>query len=255
VRHPCNAYSNVLYVTCGLVALSLAKKEKDKAKENGASYIWIPDTMFGVGLFLLAFVSFMWHASNVAWIHYVDLATMETVIVYLQLRWGAIVAVKCTGITKNSAALGVTALFVALAAFQISLNHTRYVNKAFDGGFPTGRGRMATTSGVHFSEAILLWLLPIVFDIFPMLAMVVVGSVGEVRYATMGRLLLAVGWALHNFERYCYDTFCIPVGGPLAFVTSPTGVFHMLTAGTIMTSLMHISTVEAYLDGGKSNKD
>lgn len=49
---------------------------------------------------------------------------------------------------------------------------------------------MATTSGVHFSEAILLWLLPIVFDIFPMLAMVVVGSVGEVRYATMGRLLL-----------------------------------------------------------------
>lgn len=84
VRHPCNAYSNVLYVTCGLVALSLAKKEKDKDKENGASYIWIPDTMFGVGLFLLAFVSFMWHASNVAWIHYVDLATMETVIVYVQ---------------------------------------------------------------------------------------------------------------------------------------------------------------------------
>ena len=74
VRHPCNAYSNIVYVGAGLLALALASKEQ--------SWMRVPDALFGIGLLQLSFVSFVWHASNVAWIHYVDLATMEAVIGY-----------------------------------------------------------------------------------------------------------------------------------------------------------------------------
>ena len=107
---------------------------------------------------------------------------------------------------------------------------------------------MAHSTGVKFAEALFLWFLPILFDIFPLLSLFCVGTAGEVNYAVLGRGCLVAGWMLHDFERYCYDSFCIPVGGPLAFVTSPTGVFHMLTGVTIVTAILHISTVEAHLE-------
>lgn len=107
-----------------LVALALALRERER------SYMWFPDALFGLGLLLLSVVSFMWHASNVAWVHYVDLGTMETVIFYLQIRSASIVVRSCTGVSKNVAAVGVTALFVGLAAFQADMNYARYRNEA-----------------------------------------------------------------------------------------------------------------------------
>ena len=121
----CTRYGHCHCHCCNrLIAVALALREREW------SYMWFPDALFGLGLLLLSVVSFMWHASNVAWVHYVDLGTMETVIFYLQIRSASIVVRSCTGISKNVAAVGVTALFVALAAFQADMNYARYRNEA-----------------------------------------------------------------------------------------------------------------------------
>lgn len=73
-----NTYSNFLYLWISLVILL--------CKENASKY-YSSDLLFGVMLFILAISSTMWHATHIRMVQYIDIWSMDAVILYLLIRF------------------------------------------------------------------------------------------------------------------------------------------------------------------------
>ena len=268
VRRPSNAYSNVVYLWVGLfiVAAQLATSRGVRS-----SVYRVCDALFGCAIVALAAVSFLWHARNVNNpIHYIDLGTMESVIVYLQFRCAGLVLQAWTtrpgrgpgrgcfaAMPQRAARLArncVAAAFVAFGAFQLELNNHRARVGAFDWFFPTGRARAGAPDEPSIGEVAALWALPAIFSAVLPPAVLAVGSLGSLPLMTLALGALAAGWSLHILERFALDMFCLPIGGVLGFVTSPTGVFHALTGLAILAFYLYVNSLEEALVASVANE-
>ena len=254
VRRPSNAYSNAGYLFVGMFILAA-----QPTLNAGCSWYYrVCDTLFALAIIALAIVSFLWHARNVNDpIHYLDLGTMESVIVYPQIR-AAGLALQALLVRKFHAephrtakrcAVLVVLLFAAFIFFQLDLNAARARDGAFEFFFPGGRARAGAVDQPSVAEVAALWAMPLGFAIPLIPVVAAVGSLGSIALVTVGLACLAVGWALHLLERFALDLFCLPVGGVLGFVTSPTGVFHALTGVTILTLYLYLLSLQATLEG------
>ena len=75
-RHPANSWSNLPYAVVGLFMLFHAPYTQ-----------WqLCNTLFGAMVFSLSVVSFVWHSTNCPNSQYVDLAVMDSVILYFPVR-------------------------------------------------------------------------------------------------------------------------------------------------------------------------
>lgn len=144
VRHPGNAFSNVSFLFAGLVVL--------QAQFCHGSPLWVPDTAFGVALVALASASFLWHASSSPVAHYPDLAVMETVISYLEVRSFCAIFRHRRWLGELSESLACSLLFTGIAAYQIQVNVSRWLSHSFHQAFPTGRSRLAGKGGLPIEE-------------------------------------------------------------------------------------------------------
>uniref|UniRef100_A0A7S0FCB9 Uncharacterized protein n=1 Tax=Pyrodinium bahamense TaxID=73915 RepID=A0A7S0FCB9_9DINO len=236
VRHVGNAYSNVAYLFAGLTVLG--------SQRTHHSPLYIPDVCFGLALLALAVASFLWHASNAPKVHYVDLAVMETVISYLQLRYACLAIHRSFRLSVSTEAWLCTALFTAIVAYQTELSAHRWQAGSMENGFPTGRSRLAGEGGLPLFEVCLFIATPILYYLVPCMAMLASGSVGSLRLATVSIASLITGWEVHLLERWALDGLCIPDAGVLGAVSSPTAIFHALTGVTLLTAYFHVRSLE-----------
>jgi hypothetical protein len=260
VRRPSNAYSNVVYLWVGLFII-----DGQPALSRGASGAYRAcDALFGCAIVALAGVSFLWHARNLNNpVHYFDLGTMESVIVYLQFRCAGLVLQAWTARSGRGPGRGcyaatpqraatlarnlVATAFVAFAAFQLELNMHRARAGAFDWFFPSGRARAGAPDEPSVGEVAALWGLPAVFACVLPPAALAVGSLGSLPLLALALASLSLGWSLHILERFALDMFCLPLGGIVGFVTSPTGVFHALTGVAILAFYLYVNSLERAL--------
>eukprot|EP00415_Alexandrium_ostenfeldii_P003314 UN3314 len=176
--------------------------------------------------------------------HYLDLAAMDSVIIYLQIRWACRVARQWCRLQPLVEALLCLALFVAVLAYQVELNVRRWRVGSMDHGFPTGRSRLLTEGGLPLHEVCLFIAMPLLYYVLPCVGMVACRSVGSLPMAIATVVSLVIGWEVHLLERWALDGLCIPSPGLLGAITSPTAIFHVMTGFTLMAAYLHLRTVE-----------
>jgi len=236
VRHPGNAYSNIVYAFNGFLVLLL--------QQTHTSPLRIPDACFASALIAHAVASFLWHASNAPKVHYVDLAAMDSVIIYLQIRCACVVMRRWCRLTASVEALLCAAMFVLAIAYQVELNMHRWQVGAMDSGFPTGRSRLAAEGGLPLVEVCLFILMPLLYYAVPCVAMMACQSVGSLPLAIVSLVSLFIGWEVHLLERWALDGLCVPSPGLLGAATSPTAIFHASTGVTLLAGYLHVRSLE-----------
>jgi len=236
VRHPGNAYSNAVYCFNAFVVLALQRGHDSPLR--------VPDLCFAQALLLHAAASFLWHASNAPKTHYVDLAAMDSVIIYLQIRFVCLLLRRRCRLAKSAEAALCTALFVAFIAYQVEMNMHRWQVGSMDHGFPTGRSRLAGEGGLPLSEVCVFIAMPLLYYINPCIVMAACSSVGSMPLAIVSLVSLVIGWEVHLLERWALDGFCLPFAGLLGAATSPTAIFHAMTAVTLLTGYLGVRLLD-----------
>jgi len=236
VRHPGNAYSNVVYLFNALMVLALQKEHRSPLR--------MPDACFGQALLLHAVASFLWHASNAPKVHYLDLAAMDSVIIYLQIRWACLIVKKWCKLSEFVEAMLCLALFVAVLAYQVELNLHRWQVGSMDRGFPTGRSCLLAEGGLPLYEVCLFIATPLLYYSIPCLGIIATRSVGSLPLAIASLVSLVIGWEVHLLERWALDGLCVPTAGVLGAIVSPTAIFHCMTGLTLMVAYLHVRSLE-----------
>lgn len=93
VRHPANYYSNLPSLWLSLFLLVEAAHSVVGHNGGAPRAFVLMDAIFGLVLFSMTIASLIWHASNCAWIHFIDLGLMYSVIAWFPIRCAVSIAV------------------------------------------------------------------------------------------------------------------------------------------------------------------
>ncbi|VEU33827.1 unnamed protein product [Pseudo-nitzschia multistriata] len=89
IQRPGNTISNVTYFVASVLIFSSLCLEGQHGNElsiSSSTTLWYSDALFGCMMFALSVSSTLWHSWNISIVHYVDLWSMDSTIIYLILR-------------------------------------------------------------------------------------------------------------------------------------------------------------------------
>jgi len=240
IRRPGNALSNLSYFTASLCILSVSPKP-------------ICDVLFGSILMMLFISSFLWHATNAPWVHYLDLWSMDLSIAYLILR--SICQFLCSSSYFD---LVCTLLY---GGFSAHLGRFYYLyatrDEGLHGASPISvRARLAGTSNVlgkgHIDilvrDACLFIGLPVLYCAIPYFILFPYYDFSLTAAKWACRTLI-IGWSYRCFERWTLDG-CLVMNWAkdrsvlASAILSPTSVLHFLTGVTILFGYMALYSLE-----------
>ena len=115
VRCVGNTYSNFMYLWMSFVILL--------SHENSAKF-YNSDFLFGVMLFILGISSTMWHATHIRFVQYIDIWSMDAVILYFFLRFPCMLLLPSE--RKDSVCTTIYSLLILSNAKRVV---TQYQNK------------------------------------------------------------------------------------------------------------------------------
>mmetsp|Transcript_26591 Transcript_26591/g.39167 ORF Transcript_26591/g.39167 Transcript_26591/m.39167 type:complete len:459 (+) Transcript_26591:540-1916(+) len=282
IRRPGNSLSNILYFFFSMCLLFSIPETQDTTSSNKFGNMLAPsDGMFAIMLLFLSIFSTMWHSSNTNLVHYFDLWSMDSCVIYLNVRNFCIAEfvilrdmLQCSANTaRNITAWSGVLLFTLIIILFGLFNYHNYKIRLLHGAvFPlSARSRLMRISNIwgrgHTDACIgdlcAYAALPIIFITSSVsLQNVMFHTVGSALAGRATCVSLSLAWSYRMFERFVLDG-CIPatffvkdtqhkeanaeknvmavIGAAL---TSPTAVFHILTGVTLVTGYMHSRSLE-----------
>ena len=241
VRHPANAWSNLLYVYTAVGILLLAAKESGMLSVH-TSRLWDPfsppkysdvtqrpfqllDVLFALVLLSMASASFVWHASNCTWIHFVDIGLMNCVIAFFPYRFLVAVAARLFGSSEADVS-GVGAAGYAGVCALLFFDMVRRT-ETFAAGFPTGVAR--ASNGLSAVDTALYIGLPGLYPVPTLLLMANRRKWGHTPSMLACLVALPLAFTGHASEKLVLDFFCEPT----SLLLQPTATFHVFSGVAI----------------------
>jgi len=267
LRRPGNTMSNFTYLFTSLSVFASSWL----SKRNNT--FWVADTAFAVMLLLLTIFSILWHGCNPTWVHYLDLWSMDSCIVYLIIRsaalGGACALHTYLGLLEETAKWwGATAcaciyagLIVALGMDKYGLFQKQYlhrqclfsirnrllgVSKMFGGGH----------IDMHISNLCTFFTLPVYYLSVPTaIQITLIGRYGSITAGNWACRSLVIGWTYRMWERFALDgnpimTYMVEKkDSPMlrmmgAAFFSGTAQMHFWTGITLLTGYMQTRSLE-----------
>jgi len=206
---------------------------------------WLSDGLFGIMILLLSIFSFLWHATNAPFVHYMDLWSMDSSILYLLVRFACLTVLLVVShyttdtttdtdtdtdnnnnssyprnsdtMMKSVAAWSCLLIYIMIVIgigyFQYDLYQRQWLHGSY---CPiSGRARLSGLSNVFGQghkhvyiglDLCLFAVLPVLYIGIPMLVQIFwIESVGSVIACTTLFKTLVLGWSYRLTERWVLD--------------------------------------------------